>query len=215
MTISIYIHIPFCLKKCNYCDFSSVAVSAIPQDDYTDCLIKEIDNVTKKFYDESVDVKSIYFGGGTPSLFNINNIERILKKVNELYNVSKRVEVTLEANPKSVDYDKLKGFYDIGINRLSLGAQSFDDNILKILGRVHDRADALTAYNDARRAGFENINLDLIFGVPTQSDKILKEDLKVLTDLSPEHISAYILTLEENTKLFEDVMIKRTLAPIE
>jgi oxygen-independent coproporphyrinogen-3 oxidase len=213
MSLSIYIHIPFCLTKCGYCDFSSVSIETIPEDDYTDCVIKEIRSVTGKLYDEKVPVSTIYFGGGTPSLFSVKNIDRIISAVCDHYDVSDSAEITLEVNPKTAGYDKLKGFKDTGVNRLSIGAQSFDDSLLKILGRVHDRADAIIAYEDARRAGFDNVNLDLIFGIPTEDDTMLAADLKTITNLNPEHISAYILTLERATPMYGKIASGELIEP--
>jgi len=205
MSISIYIHIPFCLKKCDYCDFKSTSPETIPEKEYTDCVIKEMRNITGTLYDERARVKSIYFGGGTPSLFGADSIGRMLAAVDELYDIEKGAEVTLEVNPKTADYERLVAFKGAGINRLSIGTQSFDDNLLKIIGRVHSRDDSLTMYKNARRAGFNNINLDLIFGIPTQTQEMLYTDLNILTELDPEHISAYILTVERATPLFDRI----------
>lgn len=205
MPISIYIHIPFCLKKCDYCDFNSTSPETIPEEEYTDCLIHEIRSITETLYDEKPKVKSVYFGGGTPSLFSADSINSVLSTVRELYNIKEEAEITLEVNPKTADYEKLAAFRAIGVNRLSIGTQSFDDRLLKILGRVHDSDDALRTFKDARRAGFDNINLDLIFAIPTQTDEMLESDLKIITELEPEHISAYMLTVERGTPLFERI----------
>jgi oxygen-independent coproporphyrinogen-3 oxidase len=205
MSPGIYIHIPFCLKKCGYCDFVSSCPEIIPEEEYARSVIKEIRTVTESLYNERVSLKSIYFGGGTPSLLSPENIYGIISDIKRLYDLEENAEITLEANPKTAGYDKLKEFKSAGINRLSIGIQSFNDKMLKMLGRVHDGKDALNIYDNSRKAGFENINLDIIFGIPGQTGMMLKDDLKTFCGLNPEHISAYILTLEKNVPMYKKI----------
>jgi oxygen-independent coproporphyrinogen-3 oxidase len=213
MSLGIYIHIPFCLKKCGYCDFVSSCVSPVPQKEYTNSVVNEIRLVTERIYDKKARVKSIYFGGGTPSLFSPENISAIIGEIRKLYDLEDDAEITLEANPKTAGYEKLRGFRNAGINRLSIGVQSFDDNMLKILGRIHDKKAAVDMYKNARKADFDNINLDIIFGIPAQSYEMLRTDLRILKELYPEHISAYILSVEKNTPLFEKIKSNKMALP--
>lgn len=213
MSLSIYIHIPFCVKKCEYCDFVSGTPRAIPQKEYTASIIKEMARVSEKLFFQKATCNSIFFGGGTPSLFSPDNIARMIDEIRARYIVKDGAEITLEANPKTADYEKLKGFRSAGVNRLSIGVQSFNDNILKLLGRIHDKNEALAFYENAQKAGFENISLDIIFGAPTQTIDILNDDLGTLITLSPKHISAYNLTLEEGTLLFDKVASGKLTMP--
>ncbi|BDU51149.1 radical SAM family heme chaperone HemW [Haliovirga abyssi] len=192
MIDAIYIHIPFCVKKCNYCDFVSFSNNK-NRDLYIKYLIKELKLYSNYVYD------TVYIGGGTPSLLKIEEVKEILNSIN----IAKNAEITFEINPKTVDYEKLKELKNLGINRVSIGCQSFNNETLKILGRIHNSEIAIKTYKDARKAGFDNINLDLMFAVPGQTLKTLKKDLNVLEELSPQHISIYSLILEENTKFWE------------
>lgn len=193
MVKGIYIHIPFCLNKCNYCDFLSFKSSEEMREKYIDYLIKEI-----KMYPE-IEFESVYFGGGTPSILSTQQIERVISSLR----ISKNAEVTLEVNPKTVTLEKLKELRKIGINRVSIGVQSFKEENLKLLGRMHNSKDAKEVYSWAREAGFENISLDLMFSLPNQTKEDLKEDLEVLFKLHPEHFSIYSLIWEEGTVFFE------------
>ncbi len=204
MTQSIYIHIPFCLKKCGYCDFASYAVKPVPQKEYTDSIITELRTITKTLYDKKVGCGSVYFGGGTPSLLSPGNINRIIDEICTMYDIDETAEITMEVNPKTAGYDELIAFRAAGVNRLSIGAQSFDDSLLKRLGRVHDAGGAVRMYENALSAGFDNINIDLIFGIPGQSHETLLCDLKALADLEPAHVSAYILTVAKGSPLYND-----------
>lgn len=185
----IYIHIPFCNKRCHYCDFHVFINMNDKIDKYVDYLIKEINLYPKYEYD------TVYFGGGTPSLLNEKHIERILSNLK----IKKEAEITLELNPSDMDLEKLKKIRKSGINRLSIGFQSFDDEILKFLNRDHNSKKAIETYENARKAGFDNISLDLIFAVPNQTMKILKKDLEMFLKLNPEHLSIYSLIWEEGT----------------
>lgn len=196
-----YIHIPFCEKKCNYCDFTSFPSTSDIQDKYVDYLIKEI-ALYKERYDVGEKQKTIYFGGGTPSLLSIRNIERILEK----FNFNSDTEITIEINPKTVNSEKLIAYKNIGINRLSIGIQSFNEKFLRKLGRIHNRDEAIEIYRTAREVGFKNISLDLMFSLPEQKMKDLEKDLEILFLLNPEHFSIYSLIWEEGTKFYKDLM---------
>lgn len=195
-----YIHIPFCEKKCNYCDFISFSFSQKANDKYVDYLLKEIE-LYKKYHDLTVKQDTIYFGGGTPSLLSIQDLKRILSK----FFYDENTEITIEINPKTIDKEKLLEYQKIGINRLSIGIQSFNDKILKTLGRIHNSSEAIKIYTDAREVGFENISLDLMFSLPNQSFDDLKQDLERLFTLTPEHFSIYSLIWEEGTKFYRDL----------
>ena len=195
-----YIHIPFCERKCNYCDFTSLAATSQQVDNYVEYLLKEI-SIYKKDFDLSEKQDTIYFGGGTPSLLSISHLSKILA---EFY-YDKTAEITIEINPKTVDKEKLKEYKKLGINRLSIGVQTFDNDTLKTLGRIHNSDEAIEVYNMAREIGFKNISLDLMFALPNQTLEMLKYDLEKIVSLNPEHISIYSLIWEEGTKFFKDL----------
>lgn len=190
MVKSAYVHIPFCKRKCNYCSFVSFEDISV-QDLYIENLVCEINH----FYRGEI-LDTLYFGGGTPSLLSVEN----LKKITNAFNFNENTEVTIEANPDSASSDFLKAATDCGINRLSLGVQSFDDKILKSIGRLHNSAQAFKTYDEARKSGFENISLDFIYGLPNQSLKNYENTLKKAVELAPEHISLYGLKIEEGSK---------------
>lgn len=193
MCDAIYIHIPFCMNKCEYCDFLSFKSSTAERDRYVEYLIREIELYPKYKYD------TVYFGGGTPSLLKPEDVRRILEKLH----IGEGAEVTLEVNPKTVDYEKLLGFREAGINRISIGMQSFNEKHLKTLGRLHNRERAIDTYEAGRKAGFDNISIDLMFSLPGQTMEELREDLAKIGELRPEHISIYSLIWEEGTPFFE------------
>lgn len=192
MLSAMYIHIPFCLNKCNYCDFLSFKSTDEEREKYVDAIICEI-NMYPKF-----PLETVYFGGGTPSLLTPEQISRILNNLN----IKSSAEITLEVNPKTVTLEKLKLFKKAGINRISIGIQSFNDETLKLLGRLHSSAEGEEAFHLARKAGFENISLDLMFSLPNQTLDDLKFDLTHLFSLKPEHFSIYSLIWEEGTDFF-------------
>ncbi|MDO8444680.1 MAG: radical SAM family heme chaperone HemW [Deltaproteobacteria bacterium] len=200
MTLGIYIHIPFCVKKCPYCDFTSFTPETLPEDQYITALIREME-VRRAEVVEDVKVETVYFGGGTPSLLSPNSVKNLLIAISKEFTL-KEPEITIEVNPGTVDLDKLKGYRDAGVNRLSLGIQSLNDRLLSVLGRIHNRKEALNAYESARKAGFQNIGIDLIHSVPGELLSDWKGDLKEAISLRPEHISAYNLTVEEETHFF-------------
>lgn len=197
--LGLYIHIPFCKRKCFYCDFISFAGKEEKIEQYIDCLIKEINQKLSGLKQNEI-ITTIYFGGGTPSYIKQEYIEKILRKIKEYINTQK-CEITLEVNPGTVNKEKLQKYFEMGVNRLSIGLQSTNDEILKELGRIHTYNEFLQTYEDARMIGFKNINIDLILGVPNQDLTILKNDLERILKLRPEHISVYSLIVEENTKL--------------
>ncbi len=199
---SIYVHIPFCVSKCPYCDFNSVATDCVPEDRYVKSIISELKNAlkTKRPDVRHTDIKTLYFGGGTPSIFSPASIGRIVEATTNTTGLPG--EITLEVNPDTVDLSKLKGFKKAGINRLSIGVQSFNDEILKALGRTHGAGRAKKAFSDAREAGFSNIGIDLIFGTPEQSIADWELTLAQTIRLNPEHVSIYGMTIEEGTPFF-------------
>lgn len=214
---SLYIHIPYCVAKCPYCDFNSHAASSWPESDYTDALIAELEHYAQQEPWRKGRLRTIFFGGGTPSLFDPESIARILHAAHTAFPIPPKEgqgegdardqaqtgsvarEVTLEANPGTVTVEKLAGFRSAGINRLSFGVQSFLPRHLKTLGRIHSGTDAVDAVRAARSAGFDNVNVDLIFAVPGQTLDEWESDLRTAMDLGTEHISAYNLTFEEGT----------------
>ncbi|MDY2608003.1 MAG: radical SAM family heme chaperone HemW [Lachnospiraceae bacterium] len=198
MSAGIYIHIPFCKQKCLYCDFVSAKGCDRDMELYEEALLKEIESTE---IDEPVD--SVFFGGGTPSVYKVEYIEEILKIIFRKYNIVKdKAEITIEVNPGTVDYDKLKRYRAAGINRISIGLQSADNEELKLLGRIHTYGKFVETYTEARRAGFNNINIDLMSAIPYQTVNSFMETLKKVVKLNPEHISAYSLIIEEGTPFY-------------
>ena len=184
----LYIHIPFCRKKCRYCDFLSFT-DAECSDRYIDALTDEIGGFK---------ADTVFIGGGTPSVLQPRQIEKIIDSAD----IDEDAEITIEGNPESLTKDKLKAYKSMGINRLSIGFQSLDDNILMLLGRIHSAKEAVKAYDNARDAGFENINIDLMFAIPGQSVEILDKTVREVLAMEPEHISAYSLQIEEGTPFY-------------
>jgi len=196
--LSLYIHLPWCVKKCPYCDFNSHTFeSGLPEDEYVKALIADLEYQLPSIWGRRI--VSVFIGGGTPSLFSAESIKKIMDTVRSYLNCLPNMEVTMEANPGTVEQEKFNGFLAAGINRLSIGVQSFDDKKLQALGRIHNASEALNAMAVARKAGFENINLDLMFGLPGQSVEQGLSDLQQAIDLNPQHISWYQLTIEPNT----------------
>ena len=193
----IYIHIPFCERKCNYCAFNSKIGGAAEKSFYVDALIKEI-NLRGDFS----EVETIYFGGGTPTTLNLAQLEKIICAVDKNFRVDKRSEITIEANPGTVDENYLRGLRALGFNRLSLGIQSFDDGLLKILGRIHDSQAAIETVELAKKF-FSNVSVDLMYGLPCQTLDNLRRDLERVKNLDVAHVSIYGLEVEEGTKFFE------------
>lgn len=205
MAFSLYIHIPYCQSKCPYCDFNSHAASSWPEDRYTAALIAEMRHRSVQPPFAGQQLKTIFFGGGTPSLFGPGSIARMIDMADEIFGIEPDAEITLEANPGTVDTHKLSGFRAAGVNRLSFGAQSFNLAILKFLGRIHSADETREAARAAHRAGFDRLNLDLIFAVPGQTLADVTTDVAEAASLEPDHISAYNLTFEEGTAFFADM----------
>lgn len=205
--IGLYIHIPYCKKKCRYCDFLSFGDRyPIDGSKYFQALRDELGYVSDAFGKHSdYRIRSIFIGGGTPSIAEASEIAGIMDGIRNKFCVDKNAEITVEANPGTVTQEKLNIFYREGINRLSLGVQSLDDSVLKAMGRVHSAREAIEAYDMARDAGFENINMDLILGFPEQSPAVFKNTLQQSIAMGPEHISAYSLIVEEGTPLRNDI----------
>ena len=196
--LSLYIHIPWCVSKCPYCDFNSHEMrDALPEQAYVDALIADLELDLPGVWGRTVE--SIFIGGGTPSLFSAQAIERLLSEVRARLPLKPGAEITLEANPGTVDQERFTGFYAAGVNRLSIGVQSFQADLLKKIGRIHDDQQALAAITTAKEAGFTNINLDLMYGLPGQTDTQARDDLCTAIELQPAHISRYELTIEPNT----------------
>jgi oxygen-independent coproporphyrinogen-3 oxidase len=199
--LGLYVHFPWCVAKCPYCDFNSHALRGdLPEDDYVDALIGELARVPAPLTERSI--ASVFFGGGTPSLFKPASFARLLGAVRERLNLASDAEITLEANPGAIEHGHFAGYLAAGINRLSLGAQSFDAEQLNRLGRIHSVDDITHAFSEARAAGFDNINLDLMFALPEQTVAQAEADLATALELEPDHLSLYQLTLEPNTVFY-------------
>ncbi|MBI3245167.1 MAG: radical SAM family heme chaperone HemW [Deltaproteobacteria bacterium] len=203
MSFSLYVHIPYCLVKCPYCDFNAYGVKTWPEQEYVEALCAEL-----RFYATQApwcgeSIATIYFGGGTPSLFAPASIAHFLEVVTESFPLVPASEITLEADPASITRETLAGFRAAGVNRLSFGVQSFQPRLLKTLGRLHTAEDGPRVLAWAREAGFTNLTMDLIFGVPGQTLALLADDLQQTLVAAPEHVSLYNLTYEEGTPFFE------------
>ena len=200
-SLGIYIHIPFCIKKCAYCDFCSFPNSdSKTREAYVDALCRDIALRGEICRDRVAD--TVYFGGGTPTLLSIDQFTRIFEALNSSFNIDPNAEISCECNPATADLEYFKALRALGVNRLSFGMQSAHDSELEALGRVHRAKDFKKAFFEARDAGFDNISADVMFGIPNQTRESFKETLRVLTELGPEHVSAYGLILEEGTPFF-------------
>lgn len=198
--IGLYLHIPFCKSKCAYCDFVSFggALSEY-EDSYTAALINEICEYRSK---EKIKVNTVFFGGGTPTLISAKAFEKIVSALFDVFEILPGTEFTVEANPKTVTKEKLRLYTSLGVNRISLGLQSYHENELKTLGRIHNFEEFAQTYAACRNAGISNINVDLMYGIPEQTEESFRITLEKIIDLAPEHISAYGLILEEGTRLY-------------
>ena len=196
----IYIHIPFCVVKCMYCDFYSITEKEdlIPR--FIKAITNEIKNCNINISEWIFD--TLFIGGGTPSLIKSSYIETILECLDKKFNLSKLKEITIEINPGEAPKNRLYNYKSIGVNRISIGVQSFQPTLLKFLTRIHSKKQIINTYNDVREVGFENVNCDLIYSIPNQTWEMWEDDLRILIDLNPEHISAYTLTVEKGTDLF-------------
>ena len=196
--LSLYVHLPWCVRKCPYCDFNShSAGDGAPTRRYVDALLVDLDQEATRAAGRTIE--SVFLGGGTPSLFAPDEISRLLAGVRERFDVADDVEITMEANPGTVECGAPAGYREAGVNRLSIGAQSFDDEALRRLGRIHSGSDIRRAVSEVRAAGFENFNLDLMHGLPGQTIATAEADVRAAVELGPTHISWYQLTLEPNT----------------
>ena len=198
--LELYVHIPFCVRKCQYCDFLSGPSDEETKDRYIEALLKEIRAAE---HTEDYEIVSVFIGGGTPSALKAEAIASIMRTLQEKFFFCEDAEVTIEANPGTVDLEKLTIYRNVGINRLSLGLQSTDAEELKLLGRIHSYEEFLKSYEWAREAGFSNINIDLMFAIPGQTGEAWRQHLYQVAELNPEHISAYSLIIEEGTPFAE------------
>jgi|LSQX01.2.fsa_nt_gb oxygen-independent coproporphyrinogen-3 oxidase len=201
--IGLYIHIPFCLKKCSYCDY--ISYTGYQEDIFT----KYIEALTQEIYSRRSlflkGISTIYIGGGTPSLLSPSHFDKLFSHIYKLgIPFSRDIEVSIETNPATVSIEKLQSFRKVGINRISIGAQTFDNQLLLTLGRIHSPEDIVLTYQMCKEAGFKNINLDLIFALPGQNIKMWEKDLEKAVSLEPEHFSIYGLQVEENTPLWQE-----------
>lgn len=201
LPLSLYIHFPWCIRKCPYCDFNSHNLKTdLPEDSYIEALLQDLTHHLQ--WVQKREISSIFMGGGTPSLFSAPAIAKLLKAIRQQVAFSPQIEITLEANPGTVEQERFTGFYQAGVNRLSIGIQSFQNKYLKALGRIHDQTAAVKAVQTAKIAGFSNINLDLMFGLPEQTQTDAIADLQTAISLAPSHLSWYQLTLEPNTLFY-------------
>ena len=213
--LGIYVHIPFCMKKCYYCDFISYANKKEVISNYIDVLKKEITTVGAGIVSLLTPITTIYIGGGTPSYIDSNYIVSIIDTIKETFKVKENAEITIEVNPGTVTKEKLENYIKCGINRLSIGLQSTDNNLLKEIGRIHTYEQFLDTYKLAKEVGFKNINVDLMLALPNQTIEMLEDSLIKVIKLNPEHISVYSLILEEGTYLCNLVESKKITLPDE
>lgn len=196
--LALYIHFPWCVQKCPYCDFNSHQLNGdLQEDQYIDALIADLEQELPRIWGRNI--QSIFMGGGTPSLFSPESMDRLLSAVRARLNCAADIEITLEANPGTVEIGRFNEYFAAGINRLSIGVQSFHNDQLEALGRIHDRKQAIRAIETAHAAGFGNFNIDLMFALPGQNRAAALQDIQTAIDLEPAHISYYQLTLEPNT----------------
>lgn len=215
--IGIYIHIPFCKQKCSYCDFVSFPKDKSIQEQYIQALIKEIKErkIELQNLQEECQASTVYVGGGTPSYIEANAIKQILEEIKQVYRIENDAEFTIETNPGTISEEKLIIYKESGINRISIGLQTTQDNLLKQIGRIHTYEQFLENYKLARKLGFSNINVDLMIGLPNQNMKNVEESIERVIKLNPEHISVYSLILEEGTKLYEQYLKNELELPTE
>ena len=207
--LSLYVHIPWCVRKCPYCDFNSHEKSSMDEPAYITALLHDL--AQDKSLAQGRSISSIFFGGGTPSLFSAQSYDRLVQEIHNLITIENNAEITLEANPGTFEYQKFKDYHRAGINRLSIGVQSFETEKLATLGRIHNTTEAITAARKAREAGFDNINIDLMHGLPDQTPQQALADLNTAMELQPTHLSWYQLTIEPNTAFYS----KPPILPVE
>lgn len=211
--LGLYIHIPFCVRKCEYCDFLSWSAGEEEREQYVEALLLEIESYRE--FAKGYRVSTVFIGGGTPSVLLPKQMECILQKVYEVFELEKRPEITIEINPGTVDEEKLQCYKENGVNRLSMGLQSVNDEKLRLLGRIHTYQDFVGSYELARKVGFDNISLDLISSIPGQTLQDWKKELETAVAQKPEHISVYQLIIEEGTPFYEKYAEHPELLPDE
>ncbi|MFQ6950075.1 MAG: radical SAM family heme chaperone HemW [Blautia hansenii] len=211
--LGLYIHIPFCVKKCEYCDFLSWNAEEEERQQYVAALLSEIESYRE--FAKGYRVSTIFIGGGTPSVLLPKQMEDILQKIYEIFELERRAEITIEVNPGTVDEEKLQCYKENGVNRLSMGLQSVKDEKLRLLGRIHTYQEFVESYELARKAGVDNISIDLISSVPGQTLQEWKEELETAAAQNPEHISVYQLIIEEGTPFYEKYAEHPELLPDE
>ena len=198
LPVSLYVHFPWCVRKCPYCDFNSHQLhGSLPEVNYLEAILDDLDRDCERF--DPAEIISVFIGGGTPSLFSPDALDRLINAIARRGLINRQTEITLEANPGTVDVGRFRGFREAGVNRISIGVQSFNNTLLHRLGRIHDSATASLAIERAREVGFGEINVDLMFGLPGQSVAQGIDDIECALRLKPDHISYYQLTLEPNT----------------
>lgn len=201
--LGLYVHVPFCKAKCNYCDFCSYpSLYESSADAYIDRVISEAESYRAA---EKLAVDTVYFGGGTPSLLAPRQLEKLMLSLRDVFLISPDAEITIEANPGTLTKQKLRGYKSLGFNRISLGLQSIHENELKFLGRIHDFGDFLKSYSMARECGFDNVSIDLMYGIPSQTKATFEKTLTRVIELKPEHVSVYGLIIEEGTPFYKAV----------
>lgn len=200
-TMGLYVHIPFCKKKCYYCDFPSYGNMEGRYEEYVCALEREIENRGR--FCEDWQISSVFFGGGTPTVLSIELLQRLMTKLKESFYIAENAEITIESNPGTIEKEKADALYKMGFNRLSMGVQAWQNRLLTTLGRIHTIEAFQNNYQLVREAGFDNINVDIMFALPTQTLADWKETLERITKLHPEHISAYSLIIEEGTPFYE------------
>lgn len=214
MELGLYLHFPFCISKCPYCDFNSYQLKEDNQiSSYISALYQEITAYSQKL--KKSNIKTIYLGGGTPTILSGTQICKILEFCKEKFKIDKDAEITIEANPGTLDGEKIKLLIESGINRLSLGAQSFNDIFLKKLGRIHNTQEIIDSYYLAREAGFNNINIDIMFALPDQTTEDLQATLKKAVSLKPDHLSLYNLTIKQGTEYYKEYKRGKLKLPTE
>ena len=211
--LGLYIHIPFCVRKCEYCDFLSWSAGEEEREQYVEALLLEIESYRE--FAKGYRVSTVFIGGGTPSVLLPKQMERILQKVYEVFELEKRPEITIEINPGTVNEEKLQCYKENGVNRLSMGLQSVNNEKLRLLGRIHTYQDFVGSYELARKVGFDNISLDLISSIPGQTLQDWKKELETAVAQKPEHISVYQLIIEEGTPFYEKYVEYPELLPDE
>lgn len=207
--LELYIHIPFCIRKCNYCDFLSFPETESGIAQYCHALKEEIKRTGDQA--EGIGVRSVFIGGGTPSILEAEQITEIMTCIRNNFSIEKNAEITIESNPGTLNAEKLNCYYELGINRLSIGLQSTDDDCLRRLGRIHTFQEFEKNYEQARKSGFQNINIDLMSGLPGQSLRGYEDTLNRVTELKPEHISSYSLIIEEGTPFYKSDSVLQQL----